>query len=205
MFSLNPFKKAGSEYDSELQLVKKMLRGDEHAFTQFYQSYAPKVFRFCKARCRDEAGCQDIVQQTLANAMRYMHSYRAEASLLTWLCQIARKELAKWYAANGQQAETLSVDADELLKAAIESLPASLDGAGDGGGNDAVALVHLALDSLPTAYGDVLEMKYIEGLSVKEIAARIGSGETAVQSLLARARTAFKTAFTDLHLQMQAG
>lgn len=205
MFSLKAFKKNTSEYESDRQLVKKMLSGDERAFNQFYQGYAPKVYRFCKARCRDETGCQDIVQQTLSNAMRYLQSYRGEAALLTWLCQIARKELAKWYESHAEVAQTLSIDADDLLKAAIESLPANLDGVGDSGGSDTIALVHLALDSLPTAYGDLLEMKYIEGLSVKEIAARTNTGETAVQSILARARSAFKAAFTDLHLQMQAG
>ena len=205
MFALKVFKKNASDYESDRQLVKKMLGGDERAFNQFYQGYAPKVYRFCKARCHDEAGCQDIVQQTLSNAMRYLQSYRGEASLLTWLCQIARKELAKWYESHAEMAQTFSIDADDLLKAAIESLPANLDGAGDGGGGDTIALVHLALDSLPAAYGDLLEMKYIEGLSVKEIAARTNTSDTAVQSLLARARSAFKAAFTDLHLQMQAG
>jgi DNA-directed RNA polymerase specialized sigma24 family protein len=51
------------------------------------------------------------------------------------------------------------------------------------------------LDQLPTRYGDALEWKYGEGLSVKEIATRLGVGPKAAESLLTRARQAFRDAF----------
>jgi RNA polymerase sigma-70 factor (ECF subfamily) len=55
-------------------------------------------------------------------------------------------------------------------------------------------LVRSLLDRLPSRYGDVLEWKYVEGLSVDEIGAELGIGHTAAQSLLARARVAFREA-----------
>ena len=48
------------------------------------------------------------------------------------------------------------------------------------------------LDRLPASYGDALEWKYIEGQSVEAIGERLGIGTTAAQSLLARARRAFR-------------
>ncbi len=53
-------------------------------------------------------------------------------------------------------------------------------------------LVHAVLDRLPGRYGDALEWKYVEGRSVEEISERLGIGQTAAQSLLARARVAFR-------------
>ena len=50
------------------------------------------------------------------------------------------------------------------------------------------------LDRLPARYGDVLEWKYIEGRSVEEIGQRLGVGQIAAQSQLARARVAFRDA-----------
>ena len=50
------------------------------------------------------------------------------------------------------------------------------------------------LDRLPARYGDALEWKYVEGRSVEEIGAELGIGHTAAQSLLARARVAFREA-----------
>ena len=55
-------------------------------------------------------------------------------------------------------------------------------------------LVQSVLDRLPARYGDVLEWKYIEGRSVEEIGELLGIGQTAAQSLLARARVAFREA-----------
>ena len=62
-------------------------------------------------------------------------------------------------------------------------------------GHDAAELqriVHAVLDRLPGRYGEALELKYIEGRSVVEIGERLGIGNTAAQSLLARARVAFR-------------
>ena len=50
------------------------------------------------------------------------------------------------------------------------------------------------LDRLPARYGDVLEWKYIEGRSVEEIGELLGIGQIAAQSVLARARVAFREA-----------
>jgi RNA polymerase sigma-70 factor (ECF subfamily) len=55
-------------------------------------------------------------------------------------------------------------------------------------------LIQTVLDRLPARYGDVLEWKYVEGHSVEEIGERLGVGQTAAQSMLARARTAFRDA-----------
>ena len=60
---------------------------------------------------------------------------------------------------------------------------------------DRQALVHYLLDALPGDYGDILEWKYIEGLSVDEIARKLSTTTLAVQSKLARARRAFKDRF----------
>jgi RNA polymerase sigma-70 factor (ECF subfamily) len=59
-------------------------------------------------------------------------------------------------------------------------------------------LVQVALDTLPGRYGDVLEWKYIDGASVAEIAARLGSSDKAVESMLSRARRAFREVYAAL-------
>ena len=53
-------------------------------------------------------------------------------------------------------------------------------------------MVQLILDHLPGDYGRVLELKYMEGYSVDEIAAQLSTTPIAIQSMLARARGAFR-------------
>ena len=52
--------------------------------------------------------------------------------------------------------------------------------------------VRVTLDHLPRPYGDVLTWKYIDGLTVVEIAERLGSTAKAAESMLTRARVAFR-------------
>jgi RNA polymerase sigma-70 factor (ECF subfamily) len=56
----------------------------------------------------------------------------------------------------------------------------------------------MALDDLPDRYGDVLEWKYLHGLSVNEIAGRLGLTAKAAESMLTRARAAFREGFNTL-------
>jgi RNA polymerase sigma-70 factor (ECF subfamily) len=59
-------------------------------------------------------------------------------------------------------------------------------------------LVRVVLDYLPRRYGQILEWKYIEGHSVKDIAGFLGIGPKAAESALTRARNAFKEGFAAL-------
>ena len=59
-------------------------------------------------------------------------------------------------------------------------------------------LIQATLDALPPRYGDVLEWKYIDGMPVAEIARRLEIGPKAAESLLTRARVAFRGAMLEL-------
>jgi RNA polymerase sigma-70 factor (ECF subfamily) len=82
------------------------------------------------------------------------------------------------------------------LRAAIESIeaPEEYDLVKAHGKAEVGRLVQAVLDRLPSRYGDALEWKYVEGRSVEEIGERLGIGHAAAQSLLARARLAFRDA-----------
>ena len=56
-------------------------------------------------------------------------------------------------------------------------------------------MVWAVLDHLPVRYGNALQWKYIQGLSVREIASRLGASPKAAESLLTRARQAFRDGF----------
>src|SRR3954466_7235544 len=80
----------------ERELVRRMLSGDEAAFDEFFADYFPRLFRFAVLRLRDPDAAEDIVQTALIAAVRHLGSWRAEASLFTWLCTICRREIGAW-------------------------------------------------------------------------------------------------------------
>jgi RNA polymerase sigma-70 factor (ECF subfamily) len=86
------------------------------------------------------------------------------------------------------------MDDHASLRAAVESIeaPEEFDLVKSYGRDEATRLVRVVLDRLPANYGDALEWKYLEGDSVESIGKRLGIGTVAAQSLLARARIAFR-------------
>lgn len=195
--------------DSELPLhaedaalVQRLLGKDREAFEAFFAAYFPRLHRFALSRVSDSALCEDLVQETMTKALRALAQYRGEASLHTWLCQICRNEISSWMRQHGvKDARLISVDEDPGIKAVLESASAVQADYGEALATE--RLVHLTLDYLPEKYGQALEWKYIEGLSVHEIAERFGVTAIIVQSLLARARTAFRDCYVNLQQELK--
>lgn len=178
------------------ELIQQMLAGEERAFNAFFTEYFPRVYRFALPRLdRNEDTAKDVVQTTLIKAMRKLGDFRGDAALFTWLCQICRREIADHVRADRRHAgKVVLIEDSEEVRAALESIeaPASDDPLRRCDGAELKQLVHAVLDRLPHRYGEALEWKYVEGRSVEEIGDLLGIGHTAAQSLLARARVAFR-------------
>jgi RNA polymerase sigma-70 factor (ECF subfamily) len=184
------------DYGSERELVRRMLGGDEAAFDEFFADYFPRLFRFALLRLRDPDAAEDIVQTSLIAAMRHLSSWRGEASLFTWLCTICRREIGAWQKRTSRHVLVSIEDDDRSLRAALDSIGAAADAPdAELARADTGRIVQLALDHLPPRYSRALEMKYLEELSVDDIAGRLQCTPKAAESLLTRARDAFRDAF----------
>jgi RNA polymerase sigma-70 factor (ECF subfamily) len=178
-------------------IAQRLLAGDEHAFRQVFDDFFPKLYRFALARLegnRDAA--TEAVQQTFCKAFEHMDSYRGEASLYGWMCQICRNVITDDGRRRRREGTRLALDDEPSVRGILESLaaPTPEQPEQDASRRDLARLIQAALDALPGRYGDVLEWKYVDGLSVKMIAARLGLGPKAAESLLTRAREAFREA-----------
>ena len=180
----------------ERDLVRRMLAGDESAFDEFFNRYFPRLFRFAQARVGDGDLAEEIAQATLTTVCRKLHTWRGEAALFTWLATICRREIAHHMRRSGR-ALAVAPEDDLEVRAHLETLAADVDSMPDRSLEIAETsrLVQLTLDYLPGRYGDVLEWKYLCGWSVAEIASQLSVSEKAAESVLTRARAAFRDAF----------
>jgi RNA polymerase sigma-70 factor (ECF subfamily) len=180
------------------QLIARMLEGEERAFSAFFDNYFPRLYRFALPRLSgDVDGAREVVQATLIKAIRNLASYRGEAALFTWICQICRRQIVDHLRSQRKHdRNVVLVDDSPEMRAIFESLEASeqSDPSHSYGETETRQLIQGVLDRLPARYGDVLEWKYIEGRTVEEIGALLGIGPIAAQSILARARTSFRQA-----------
>jgi len=182
------------------ELVESMLAGDERAFAEFFDGYFPGLFRFALARLdRSEDAAEEVAQATLCAAIRKLSTYRGEAALFTWLCTFCRHEIAAHWRRRGRDRAVVDlVEDDPEVAAALDSLSAEGSPEAALARDETRRLVHVLLDRLPPKYASALEWKYVDGISVNDIAERLGLSSKAAESMLTRAREAFREGFAVL-------
>lgn len=188
------------EKHADKALVDKLLTGDERAFTCFFDDYFPRLFQFAYSRLQNDVSlAEEAAQAALVKAMQKLATYRGEAALFTWLCTFCRHEISAIIKKEQKLGEVHKLFADD------ESATAALDSMGVLIAEDPFlafqqqqlqSLVHNAKIHIPTIYTDILEWKYVYGYSIKEIADKIQRSPKATESLLTRARIAFREAFS---------
>ena len=190
-------------YLDDKRLVKQLLAGDQRAFDRFFEDNFARLYRFAMVRLSDDPeGAREVVQITLTRAVRKMHHYRAESALFTWLCAICRNETSDWLRRQVRYREHIVLYEDHPeVQAAVDSfqIPAEDNPERQYQRTEAMRMIQVALDRLPAKYGNVLEWKYVEGYSLKEISAKLDIGTEAAQSLLARAKRAFAEVYSSLN------
>jgi len=178
------------QYPTESALLTGAAGGDPDAVRALIDSIGPVVYGFVFARVGgDEPAAQDLLQETLIEALRSAPTFRGDASLRTWVCAIARRRLARHYEAERRQA-------------VAESGLALLGGvaASTGTGRDEVERrdeIVRSLGRLPAIHRQVLVMKYLDELSVSDIADELGRSPVQIQSLLQRARDGLRRAMEE--------
>ena len=186
----------------DLQVAKAIIKGDEKVFNRFFTDYYPKLFRFIMSRVKQDRDLSDdFAQQTMCNAIDKMHTYRGEAALFTWMCQISRSLMYAHFLKENRRNKILTPLADTTeVRNILDSIAMNESQQPENINADLEVseLITEIMDNLPNNYGDILEWKYVEQLSVSEIADKLKTSTVSVQSSLSRARKAFKSVIDKL-------
>ncbi len=189
-------------WSEDKKLVNQLLAGNQRAFDRFFDENFARLYRFALVRLGDDPdAAREVAQITLSKAVRKLSTYKGEAALFTWLCSICRNETSDWLAKQGRYRQHVVLTEDFAeIRAAVESLESPREFSPEQHYRrvELLRLIQVALDNLPPRYGDILEWKYIEGQTTREISQRVNLGVEATQSLLARARRAFADAYSSL-------
>jgi RNA polymerase sigma-70 factor (ECF subfamily) len=159
--------------------IRAAILGDEGAFTQLYEQHYDRVYRHVYYRVGRSGDAEDLVQQVFLQAWRALGRYRPTSSpFVAWLLTIAHNAIVSHYR-RMRKDESLSTDfqnwasedrVDSRAEIAIES-----------------DRVRRTLPRLRPAHQQVLTMRFLEGLSAKEIAAALGKTEPGVRVIQHRA------------------
>jgi len=172
-------------------LIRAVQREDPASLTTFYQRYLGGVWRFLYAHLsRDPAATEDLVSETFLAAIRSIQTYDAQkGNAYGWLLGIARNKLRDHLRRTAREGDGALIEAEAAACAEAGNPEATLVRAET---RDAVIR---ALGALADEERLVLEWKYVESLSVRDIAERLGRTEKAVEAILYRTRISFRTTY----------
>lgn len=179
----------------EQQLVEQMRNGDRQALDQFFLDYAPRIAAFAARRAAlDAPALEDVVQVTLTKAMRALRDFRSDCTLFTWLCGICRNHLCDLRRQAARRPGMKSLD--QLEARGSSAIPAGLidfhDPLEKCCADSTGRAVRHAMNQLPAAHVQVLELRYGDDLPLADIARMLQITESAAESRLVRARQAFR-------------
>ncbi len=149
-----------------------------------YDEALPHVYGYLVRRCDDHATAEDLTAETF---MAAVHAHRAGTEVgVPWLIGTARHKLADHWRRVGRQREAMA----ELWDAAAEV-------ADDGSPLDALH-VQAVLARLAPHHRLALTLRYLDGLPVDQVATHLDRSLHATESVLARARAAYRQVAADL-------
>lgn len=181
----------------DLGLVQRVASGDEDALESFFKRYADPLFAFIYHHLDEsQQDAEELWQVTLSAAIRSLSTYRGQSSLFTWLCCIARHKIADHYRQRKLPLDVFSDVPDVQLRALISSDPLPEEYLLQRATRIQVVK---ALAALPEKYRSALVARYVEDRSVMEISQMLNKTYKGAESLLSRARSAFRE--TLLHLE----
>ena len=186
-------RKSSEAWDADISLAQRICGGDDVALRELFERYVDRLYSFIYYRVGESTqDAEDILQDTLMTAVTRLKSFQGQSRLYTWLCGIAWHKVEDFYRRQ-QRLEKTMIKAVGSHKVRLGCAQAA---------NPADPFietlatqqwVHSCLGKLPTHYQAALVLKYARGFSVAEIAQTMDKSPKAVESLLTRARKAFRT------------
>ncbi len=161
---------------------------DDAGFESWYRRTLPRVYSYLVSRGGgDVALAEELTQQTFIAAIDQRSRYDGRSDTITWLCGIARHKLADHFRA-------IERDERRQMRMEVRQIEFSQGPRADLGPEDRTVIAEI-LRSLPASQRAVLVFVALDDLPVAEAARLLGKSRGATESLLFRAREAFRRAY----------
>ena len=180
---------ANPEFEAEC--IRRILAGDKHLFHDLIRPCERSIFFLLNSLLRNETEAEDVAQETVIKVYRNLHMFRGESQFRTWVLSIARNEgLGRLRKAESRREDSLDALSDDqggdytpAILTSWREIPAQALERKELG-----AILRKAIEGLPEIYRNVVLLRDIEEMDVRETAAALGITEGTVKVRLHRAR-----------------
>jgi RNA polymerase sigma-70 factor (ECF subfamily) len=165
---------------SDETLIKRIAAGDQLAMRTLFARHRIPLYRWLLRIVRDETTAEDLLSDVFLDVWRQAASFQGRASVSTWLLAIAR------YKALSARRSRVDAELADRIASTIAD-PADNPEAALQKKNFSEALRD-SLATLSPEHGEVIDLVYYHGKSVKEVADIVGVGEATVKTRMFYAR-----------------
>lgn len=181
----------------EAECIRRILAGERHLFHDLIRPCEHSIYFLLLSLLGNETDAEDAAQETAIKVYRNLHLFRGESQFRTWVLSIARNEgLGRLRKLKSQREDSLDAETDETTgdytpailtswrEVPLEAL--ERQELGD--------ILRAAIARLPAIYRNVVLLRDIEEMDVRETAQALGISEGAVKVRLHRARALLQKA-----------
>jgi RNA polymerase sigma-70 factor (ECF subfamily) len=169
-----PAQAAAPETSSDEMLIRRIARGDQLAMRTLFGRHRVPLYRWLLRLVRDEALAEDLLSDVFLDVWRQAAAFEARSSVSTWLLAIAR------YKALSARRRRTDAELDEKVASTVA------DTADDPEvvlqKKTRAELLRHSLARLSPEHGEVIDLVYFHGKSVKEVAEIVGIAEATVKT-----------------------
>jgi len=160
--------------DGEEQLIRSAVGGDSSAFGSLYDRYQPAIYRFILVKVGSREEAEDITHHVFLSAWQKVGTYKHRGHpFSSWLYQIARNMVIDHYRSRKDDVSLDKLDPESSIIPAVAQFDLFT--------KMQLEKVRRAIAELKTDHQDVIILRFIEDLPLKETAAILKKSEGAIK------------------------
>jgi RNA polymerase sigma-70 factor, ECF subfamily len=175
----------------EAECIRRILAGEKHLFHDLIRPCERSIYFLLYSLLKNETEAEDVAQETVIKVYQNLGKFRGDSQFRTWVLSIARNEgLGRLRKISSRREDSLDAETDEqtgdytpAILTSWREIPAEALEQKELG-----KLLRQAIEGLPEIYRNIVLLRDIEELDIRETAAALGISEASVKVRLHRAR-----------------
>jgi RNA polymerase sigma-70 factor (ECF subfamily) len=175
----------------EADCIRRILAGEKHLFHELIRPCERSIYFLLLSLLKNESDAEDVAQETVIKVYLNLNKFRGDAQFRTWVLSIARNEgLGRLRKISSRREDSLETETDEqagdytpAILTSWREIPVEALEQKELGG-----ILRDAIAGLPEIYRNVVVLRDIEEMDIRQTAAAVGISEAAVKVRLHRAR-----------------
>lgn len=173
----------------DIDLVNRVIQGDELSFDSLYQRYYDKAYYFALKIAKNEDKAQEAVQETFIQVHKSISDLKSPEFFETWLCRIVISKLNRIFYKN----RNILIDDQKIGRISqFQEMRNEFNPSAANRRDTDENIIREAIGQLRPKLQDVIRLQYYEEMSMQEIAKALNISEGTVKSRIFEARRILK-------------